>query len=117
MDGAPGSLNGCRARDSDFGSRSPSGMTTRKAKTTTDRRRLFCEVGGLHVEDGVGGEPVLAEVAGVADFAETVLRVDGGEALIDGCAWVVGGKRGGDAEEGGGALEGEADEVGFGAEE
>jgi hypothetical protein len=33
-------------------------------------RLLFCEVGGLQVEDGVGGESVLAEVAGVADLLE-----------------------------------------------
>jgi hypothetical protein len=31
----------------------------------------------LHGEDGVDGKPVLAEVAGFADFAEAVLGVDG----------------------------------------
>ena len=60
---------------------------------------------------------MLSEVAGVADFAKAVLRVDGGQTLVDGDSGVVGWKRGGDAEEGGGTLEGEADEVGLGAEE
>jgi hypothetical protein len=59
---------------------------------------------------------VLAEVAGVAEFAEAVLRIDGGETPVDGNAGIVWRKRGGDAEEGRGALEGEADEVGLRAE-
>jgi len=41
---------------------------------------------------------VLAEVAGIADFAKAVLGVDGGEALVDGDTGVAGWKRGGDAE-------------------
>ena len=57
------------------------------------------------------------KVAGVADLSEAVLGVDGGKPAVDGDARVVGWERGGDAEQGGGTLEGKAYEVGLGPEE